>query len=385
VKAAPGRPALQTALDDADAIVAGAVGEAFPGAVLAVGLDGRLVHLKPFGRLSYAADAPEVRADTVYDLASLTKVVVTATLAMGLLEEGLLDLDARLSRFFPGFSGSGKDGVTIRQVLAHAAGLVGWAPLYAERSGKSACLERIVALNLAYPPGTRSQYSDLGFILLGDVLERLGGAPLDVLACRRVLEPVGMHETLYRPPAALRSRIAPTEPDPWRGRLLQGEVHDENAFALGGVAAHSGLFGTAADLACFAQMMLDGGERGGRRIVSRSSIELFTRRDAVPGTTRALGWDTAADDSGRRSSLPGAPGYSSAGSLLSDRSFGHTGFTGTSLWIDPERGLYLILLSNRVHPRPQDPERGARGRDNNAIRAVRSRLADAVVQALARA
>ena len=167
-------------------------------------------------------------------------------------------------------------------------------------------------------------------------------------------------------------RIAPTENDPWRGRVLRGEVHDENAAALGGVAPHAGLFGTAPDLARFAAMLLDEGRGPGRRLVSRATVELFTERAGVPLASRALGWDTPANETGERSSTPGAPGYTSAGSLLSPRSFGHTGFTGTSIWMDPARELYVILLTNRVHPT----------RENNLIRAVRAQVADAAVRAL---
>jgi CubicO group peptidase (beta-lactamase class C family) len=356
---------------EADAVVQAGVGRAFPGGVVAVGLGGQLVQLKAFGHLSYDADASPVQVDTLYDLASLTKVVVTTTLAMMLVDAGSLDLEARVSAFFPRFRGPLKERVTIRQLLTHTGGLLWWAPLYKELSGKAAYLERIVAMDLAYEPGTKSVYSDLGIILLGDVLERLGAAPLDELARRRVLDPLGMKDTLYRPPAALVPRIAPTENDPWRGRVLRGEVHDENAFALGGVAPHAGLFGTAGDLARLAQMLLDGGTHEGRRLVSRGSVELFTERAGIPGVSRALGWDTPTDESGRRSSVAGQPGYSSAGSLLSARSFGHTGFTGTSMWMDPQRGLYVILLTNRVHP----------SRENNHIREVRPRLADAVARA----
>jgi CubicO group peptidase (beta-lactamase class C family) len=357
----------------ADAIVEAGVRErAFPGAVLAVGLGGRLAHLRAFGRFSYGPDAPAVATDTIYDLASLTKVVATTTVAMILVDQGRLDLDAHVRDFFPAFRGPRKDRVTLRQLLTHSGGVLWWAPLYEDTKGKAAFLERIVGLDLTYEPGTKSVYSDLGIILLGDVLERIGGAPLDELAGRLVFEPLGMKDTLFRPPPALIPRIAPTERDPWRGRVLRGEVHDENAFALGGVAPHAGLFSTAPDLARFAQMLLDGGLFEGRRIVSRATIELFTERAGVPHSSRALGWDTPTDETGRRSSVPGAPGYSSAGSLVSPRSFGHTGFTGTSVWMDPERGLYVILLTNRVHPT----------RENNAIRGVRSRVADAVVEAL---
>jgi CubicO group peptidase (beta-lactamase class C family) len=363
-------------LEAVDAVVERGVAErAFPGAVLAIGLQGSLEHLRGFGRLSYDAGAQPVRTDTIYDLASLTKVVVTTTLAMMLVDEGRLDLDSRVASFFPKFRGGGKDEVTLRQLLTHSGGLLWWAPLYKELEGRAAYLERIVAMDLAYPPGTKSVYSDLGVILLGEVVERLGGGPLDQLARTRLTGPLGMTDTLYRPPAALVPRIAPTENDPWRGRVLRGEVHDENAAALGGVAPHAGLFSTAPDLARFAAMLLAEGRSEGRRFVSRATIELFTERAGVPHSSRALGWDTPSDASSERSSTPGEPGYSSAGTLLSARSFGHTGFTGTSLWMDPERQLFVILLTNRVNPT----------RENNRIRAVRAQVADQTVRALASA
>ncbi len=246
-------------------------------------------------------------------------------------------------------------------------------PLYQEIQGKEAYLERICVTDLAYAPGSQSLYSDLGVILLGEILERVAGESLEAFVRRRVFDPLGMRDTLFRPGPALLARIAPTEVDPWRGRLLRGEVHDENAYALGGIAPHAGLFGTAPDLARFAQMLLNGGVFEQHRVVSRAVVERFTRRGAVPGSTRALGWDTAAaSDKAERSSVPGTPAYSSAGSLLSARSFGHTGFTGTSLWMDPERQLFVILLTNRVHPT----------RENDAIRAVRAQVADAVVRGL---
>jgi CubicO group peptidase (beta-lactamase class C family) len=292
---------------------------------------------------------------------------------MTLVDEGILDVDARVSSFLPGFRGGAKDRVTVRQLLSHSGGLAAWAPLYREAAGADAIETRIAAADLVYEPGTRSVYSDLGFILLGPVLTRASAAPsFEDLAHRRVLTPLGMADAGYRPPEPWRPRIAPTEHDPWRGRMLRGEVHDENAAALGGVAPHAGLFGAAPDLARFAEMLLGGGVLDGRRVVSAATIESFTRRAGVPGSSRALGWDTPDDGSGRRSSSPGEPAYSSAGALLSPRSFGHTGFTGTSLWIDPERGAFVALLSNRVHPT----------RSNDAIRAVRSQAADAVARAL---
>jgi beta-N-acetylhexosaminidase len=333
---------------------------AFPGGVLAVGKDGALVHLRPFGALTYAPDAPVVTADTLYDLASLTKVIVTTTMAMMLVDDGKLDLSKPVTAFLPGFRGNGKEQVTVEHLLTHSAGFEWWAPLYKELQGKEAYLAKIESLSLAYPPGTKSVYTDLGEILLGAILERVAGEDLDSFARRRILGPLGMKDTLYRPGPALRPRIAPTEQDPWRGRLLVGEVHDENTFALGGVGPQAGLFGTAADVARFAQMMLNGGVYDHKRLVSRETLTRFTRRTTIPGSSRALGWDTPSEGS-------------SAGRLLSPHAYGHTGFTGTSLWIDPDRQLFVILLTNRVHPT----------RENNQHLQVRPAVADAVVRALA--
>ncbi len=334
---------------------------AFPGGVLAVGHRGALVHLRPFGRLSYQDDAPAVTAGTIYDLASLTKVVATTTMAMILADLGRLDLDSPARDFLPRFTGEGKEKITVRQLLTHSSGVDWWASLYQEIKGKQAYVERIQAMDLVYQVGSQVKYSDLGLILLGEILERVAGEPLDVFVRRRVFEPLGMGDTLFRPGPELIQRIAPTEMDPWRGRVVRGEVHDENAHALGGVAPHAGLFSTAGDLARFAQMMVNGGVFEHRRIISREVVRTFTRKAGVAGSSRALGWDTK------------SPEKSSAGSLFSADSYGHTGFTGTSIWIDPERQLFVILLTNRVHP----------SRDNILIRKVRPAVADAVVRALA--
>jgi beta-N-acetylhexosaminidase len=333
---------------------------AFPGGVVAIGHRGALVHLHPFGRLSYDEDAPLVESDTIYDLASLTKVVATTTMAMILVDEGRLDLDEKVQDFLPLFQGPGKDLVTVRHLLTHSSGVDWWAPLYKELKGPEAYLQRIQAMDLVYEPGTDYKYSDLGMILLGEILARVAGQPLDEFVRERVFGPLAMTDTLYRPGEDLLPRIAPTEFDAWRGRMVRGEVHDENAFALGGVAPHAGLFSTAGDLSRFAQMLLNGGVLEHHRIVSRDTVDLFTRKAGAGESTRALGWDTK------------SPEHSTAGSYFSPRSFGHTGFTGTSIWIDPDRELFLILLTNRVHPT----------RQNQLIREVRPAVADAVVNAL---
>jgi CubicO group peptidase (beta-lactamase class C family) len=328
-------------------------GRAFPGAVVALVAAQGTIHLRAFGGLTFDPAAPRVGPDTVFDLASLTKVVATTTLAMTLVDEGL-DLQESVGSILPGLW----ENVRLWDLLAHSSGLPAHRPLFHTLQGREAYLEATRGLPLEFAPGTASVYSDLGFIVLGAALEARCGAGLEGLVRTRVTGPLGMDETVYRPPREWSARIAPTEVDPWRGRLLVGEVHDENAQAMGGVSAHAGLFGTARDLSRFAAMLVGGGSLEGRRIVSPETLALFRTRVGIPGSSRALGWDTP------------APG-SSAGERLGASSFGHTGFTGTSIWVDPERRLAVILLSNRVHP----------SRENTRIVEVRKRVADLAVDA----
>ena len=334
--------------------------KAFPGGVLAVGYQGKLAYLDAFGHLSYDEDSPAVTTDTIYDLASLTKVVATTTMAMILVDEGFLDLDKPVQDFLPLFQGPGKEKVTVRNLLTHSSGLVAYGDLYNEIQGKQAYLERIQAMDLDYEPGAKSVYSDYGMILLGEILERVAGQPMDVFLEERVYEPLGMNDTGFLPSADLLERIAPTEEDPWRGYMVRGEVHDENAHALGGVAPHAGVFSTAPDLARFLQMILYGGVFEHQRFISRDIVEEWTQKVGIPDSDRATGWDTKSSEK------------SSAGKFFSPNSYGHLGYTGTSMWVDPERQLFVILLTNRVHPT----------RENNLIRQVRPAVADAVVQAL---
>lgn len=337
--------------------------KAFPGAVLAVGYKGELVALKAFGKFDYSPESPAVATDTIYDLASLSKAMGTTTAAALLYEQGKLSLDAPAVCYLPEFGGAaGHDQVTVRYLLTHSSGLPGYERLFLKARDRQALLERIYAMPLAARAGQKVAYSDFGMILLGEIIERGAGQPLDQFLRRRVFEPLGMKSTLYRPPQSLLPRIPPTERDDlFRKRLVRGEVHDEHAWVMGGVAGHAGLFSTARDLAVFAQMMLNGGACGGRRILQRRTVEQFTTRQPGPhGSTRALGWDT-----------PSAQN-SSAGAHFSRRSFGHTGFTGTSLWADPEKQLFVVLLSNRVHPT----------RANLQIKKVRPAVHDAVVEAL---
>lgn len=336
---------------------------AFPGAVLLAGLNGAVVLTATAG--VYGEDDPRPVSDTtVYDLASLTKVIGLTTAVMLLVADGALDLDRPVAEYLPRFRGPGKDAVTVRHLLLHSSGLPAWRPLYEEADNREQALSLVFATPLDTAAGLRYRYSDLGAILLTRIVETVSGESIDRLLERRVFHPLGMRRTTYRPPASWRAFIAPTEHDPWRGRALLGEVHDENTARLGGVSGHAGLFSTAPDLARFAFWLLDvyHGRNTPALPISRDLVRDFTRRhDAPPGSTRALGWDT-----------PSADG-SSGGSCIAASSFGHTGYTGTSIWIDPARELVIILLTNRVHPT----------RENIAIRRVRPVAADRVVRAIA--
>jgi len=328
----------------------------FPGAAVVVGRRGSAVFSQGFGKLSWGADAPSVSPDhSVYDLASLTKVIGTTTAIMLLFDEGKIKLDDQVRTFFPEFTGGGRELVTVRDLLTHRSGLpagrdlwrLAWSPADAQRL--------VLETPLASAPGSQYVYSDLGADVLGFIAERVSGKKLDALLQDRVFAPLGMTETWYHVPAGVRERTAPTATMSVRGYSLQGDVHDENAHALGGVAGHAGLFSTAGDLSVFATMMLNKGTYNGTRIISDSTVELFTRRAAG---SRALGWDTCAGHNGV-----------GCGRYMSARAFGHTGFTGTSIWIDPERDMFVVLLTNRVfESRARRPER--------VISDVRADLAD---------
>jgi CubicO group peptidase (beta-lactamase class C family) len=306
----------------------------FPGASVIVGRRGAAVFSKGYGRLGWTKDASRVDPDaTIYDLASLTKVIGTTTAIMILYDDGRISLDARVVEYLPAFTGGWKDSITLRQLLTHRSGLPASRDLWKLATNPQEARLGAVDATLQCRPGVCFEYSDLGMVLLGMVVENVSGVGLDRFVRERVFEPLGMTSTFFRPADSLRTRIAPTDVNPPRGYPLRGEVADENAYALGGIAGHAGLFSTASDISVFAQMMLNGGEYNGVRIVADSTIALFTRRTAG---TRALGWDTADGDGG-------------SGSYLSGNSYGHTGYTGTSLWIDPDREMFVVLLTNRVH------------------------------------
>jgi CubicO group peptidase (beta-lactamase class C family) len=354
---------------------------AFPGAVVAVGRRDTVLFLHAFGRLDYEGGAP-VTPRTVWDLASLTKVVGLTTAAMMLVDEGKLDLDAPVTRYVPVFAAGG-DSVTVRQLLTHSSGLPAWKPFFQGVRTRRQMFARVNAEPLEVPPGARMAYSDLGAMLLTEIVERVSGQRLDRFLQARLFRPLGMRQTHFRPPKSWLQRIAPTEVDTtWRHRLVRGEVHDENAASMGGVSGHAGLFSTATDLTRFVQMLMRGGGtagtgaqghrgtdtagtvaqgHGGTELVRAATIALFTSVDRPGFSSRALGWDTPSENS-------------SAGSRLSARAFGHTGFTGTSIWVDPEQDLFVILLTNRVNPT----------RENNLIRDVRRQVADLAVAAVGR-
>jgi CubicO group peptidase (beta-lactamase class C family) len=327
---------------------------AFPGATIEAGRHDAVLWNAAFGRLTYADDAPDVRPETVYDLASLTKVIATTTRAMQAIEAGALSLETCVADHLIAWRGGDRETVTIADLLEHASGLTAYLPFFRDHQGRTEFERAICTLPLEYPPRTQSIYSDLGFILLGFILDDVGfGLGSDGVAAGRSRDPI-----VFNPPRAWKDRTAPTELDLWRGRLIQGEVHDENAWALGGVAGHAGLFGTAAAVGSFARAVL----KGLRGVTTFARTETFARiatKSTVHGSSRAVGWDTM---------LP----TSSCGKQFTTRALGHTGFTGTSLWIDPELDLYVVLLTNRVHP----------SRDNNAIQPVRRAVHDAIVAAV---
>lgn len=362
----------------------------FPGAVAAVLWRGEWLALEALGDAQVAPRRRRMTTDTVFDLASVTKPVATATAILQLWARRAIDLDAPVTSYLPRFALGGKSGTTVRHLLTHTSGLPAWEMLYlpgppgAVRARWRACrsieeaVARICATPAAAQPGTTITYSDLGFIVLGHLVERLSGESLDDYVRRHIVRPLGLRWTRFAPPASWRARCAATEQGnaferaraaeqglgrrfPWRTHLLRGEVHDGNAWYLGrGVAGHAGLFGTARDLARFVNMILRGGELNGARIMP-AGIVAEARKNQTPGLgsePRGLGW--------------AVKGWPFLGARASAETVGHTGFTGTSLLIDPRRHLAIILLTNRVHP----------GASNDAVRQFRPAFHDAVIEAL---
>jgi beta-N-acetylhexosaminidase len=338
---------------------------AYPGGVLAVGYK-RELFTHAFGRQSNAAHAASINEKTIYDTASLTKPVVTTTLCAMLSESGQLDISAPVSRYIAawarGLDRTRREQVTVAHLLTHASGLPAHQDYFLKLKGRRDIVARAAAEPLVYEPGARSIYSDVGFILLASIIERLTGRPLDQLARERIFAPLGMTDTMFDPPKSLSARIASTEKfSGARKRVLHGDVHDENAAAMGGIAGHAGMFSTAPNLAIFCQMILNGGTYAHQRILRRETVAQFTSLSALSKNTRTLGWN-----------VPTQP--SSSGRYFSKQSFGHTGFTGTSIWIDPQKELFVVLLTNanRTHANHDDDE----------IRRVQPAIHNAVVESL---
>jgi uncharacterized protein YbbC (DUF1343 family)/CubicO group peptidase (beta-lactamase class C family) len=392
-----------TRLAEMDAVVERSIAsKETPGAVVLVGRKGRVAWRKAYGARAVEPARELMTADTVFDLASLTKVVATATSVMILIERGSVRLSDPLSRFIPEFKGEGRDRVTIEHLLTHRAGFAPDFDLAQQWTGYEEAMKRLPTERLRSVPGSRFVYSDLGYIALGEVVRRASGLSLDEFARKNIYEPLGMRDTGFNPKVSVRARIAPTErrraqesylgsrPDSLTreeaDRWLRGEVHDPTSFRMGGVAGHAGLFSTADDLAIYCQMMLNGGEYNGVRILSPLGVAAMTRARAVAedGSARGLGWDVASSFSSNR------------GDLFTPGSFGHTGFTGTSLWIDPATETFVVFLSNRVHPDGKGDVTAVRGRVASIVassitdasvdkeRADSARFASEVLASLAR-
>ncbi|MEO7458107.1 MAG: serine hydrolase domain-containing protein [Gemmatimonadaceae bacterium] len=327
---------------------------AFPGGVVVIGTHSGPAVTVSAGHLDWAPSRL-VTPTTMWDLASLTKVVGMTSAMMQLVERGKVDLDAPVQRYLPEWTGTNKEKVTVRHLITHQSGLPPFKTYYKNNVSRDSTLRLFFNTPLDTLPGVRMIYSDIGAILLGKIVERVSGKTIDAYLEQHVWVPLHMRDTWYKPPEWLRLRIAPTEMDPWRGRLIVGEVHDENAFALGGVSGHAGLFSTARDLSRLAEAYLN----GGGKLAKAATIKQFTTVNDSTFSSRALGWDTPSNNS-------------SAGHYIKRPAFGHTGFTGTSIWIAPQHDMYVILLTNRVNPT----------REHSRIGPVRVAVADAAMRAL---
>jgi serine-type D-Ala-D-Ala carboxypeptidase len=342
-----------------DVLRSGIDQRAFPGAAVAIAYQGKLIAHKAIGKRTYGSCSRHVKLYTIYDLASLTKVVATTPACMILHDRGRFNLDQPLVDLLPSFAGNDprRRLVTLRMLLAHSSGLPAYVKLFLTAHNEEELLRQALQVPLSTDPGTRAEYSDIGFILLGEVLKRITGEPLDKFYEREIFQPLELMMRFNPPRHPYKAWSAPTENDrTFRHRLIRGEVNDENAFVMGGVAGHAGCFATALDVSVFAQCML----REGSPLVKKETLEIFTRRQGLPpGTSRALGWDT-----------PSQP--SQSGKYFSSRSYGHLGYTGTSLWIDPDRQLSVTLLTNRTWP----------DRGSQSIKQIRPAFHDAVIEAL---
>lgn len=338
---------------------------AFPGAVLLVIKDGKVVKHSAYGRETYNQHSPRVTKERIFDLASVTKVIGVTSAVMKLVGDGEMSLDRKVTDFFPAFAQQGKGNITIRNLLVHNSGLPAWRKFYEFCSTPECVMDSIMATPLVYKTGDSTLYSDLGLIVTGKIVEQITGMPLNTYLSTTFFKPLGMKSTLYNPPKSLWKNIMPTEIDTvWRktSNPVRGTVHDENAWVLGGVSGHAGLFSTAQDLGVFMQMLLNEGVYKGKRYLSAEVIRMFTKQQS-PRSSRGIGWDTNAGDDRW------------TGTRLSKRAFIHTGFTGTSVVADPESNLIIVFLTNRVYP----------FRSHLKIAGVRPRLHDAIAEAVIKA
>ena len=334
---------------------------AFPGCAIAVGYNGKLIFNEGFGNFTYDPKSKKVDTQSIYDLASVTKVVSTTSAAMLLYDRGLLDLNWKVQDILPDFLGKEKGLVMVKHLLTHTAGLPAWKRFYLTHKGQEQILQQIYKEDLIYTPGTLTTYSDLSMILMQKIIEVITQKPLNIFVQEELYQPLGMDRTFYNPDKSYLDDIVPTERSDFHKMVVHGFVHDENAFAMGGVSGHAGLFSTSEDLAKFCQMMLNKGLYNFKKVLSKKTIDYFTTRaGVVEGSTRATGWDTRSEEK------------SSAGHFMSMQAFGHTGFTGTSIWMDPENEVFVVLLTNRVHPT----------RENLKISKVRPKVHDYVIKAI---
>ena len=332
-----------------------------PGAVVLVGQQGRVVYRRAFGNRAVVPQQVRMTPDTIFDLASLTKVIATTTAVMQLVERGMISLEDPVADYWPEFKAHGKEDITVRELLTHYSGLRPDLDLKPEWSGYETALPMIVEETPVAVPGTRFIYSDINFETLGEIVRRVSGQPLEVFCAQNIFQPLGMKDTFFSPPPAVHDRIAPTQYQLGEtGKMLWGEVHDPTAYNMGGVAGHAGLFSTADDLAIFAQLLLNGGTYAGARVLSPLTVEKMTTPQAPPDAMilRGLGWDID------------SPYASNRGELYPLGSYGHTGWTGTSIWIDPVSRTYVILLTNRVHPDGKGDVVGLRTRVASVVAAA---------------
>ena len=344
-----------------DSVIENAIKDhAFPGAQVLIWEKGETLLNKSYGHFTYDDNSPKVTKNTLYDLASLTKVIATTTATMICYDRKLFSLNDPVIKYIPEFGSNGKEKITVLNLLLHNSGLPAWKKFYETDSNSEEVIKDIYSSSLEYETGTKTVYSDLGIITLGKIIEKVTGERLDVFCKKEIFKPLKMHSTFFNPPDSLKKFCAPTEIDNyWRKRLLQGEVHDETSAMLNGVAGHAGLFSNTTDIAKLISILIDTGKLKEKQFIKESTIKLFTKRYSDE-STRALGWDTRSDSG------------SSSGDYFSNTSYGHTGFTGTSVWVDPQRNLFVILLTNRVYPT----------RQNIKIRKVRPELHNAVIKSL---